>query len=189
LPAQSNTSNPGATKDRATERVAEKDKQLVVGKIASPFGVRGWTKVVSYTDPLEGLLERQQWRLTQRGNALAYTVVEGKTHGRFLIVKFDGIDDRDEVAKLTNALVVVEREELPDTDDESFYWADLIGLQVMTTDGLCLGEVDRMMETGANDVVVVSGERERLIPWIRDSVIKSVNLGERTITVDWDADF
>lgn len=167
----------------------ESDEPLVLGKIASPFGVRGWTKVLSYTDPVEGLLDHKTWSVNQRGRQSGYKVVEGKRHGKFLIVKFDGIDDRDEVAKLTNALVVVERGELPDTDDDSFYWADLIGLEVVTTDGIQLGVVERMMETGANDVVVVSGERERLIPWVRDSVISSVDLTERKITVNWDADF
>ena len=93
------------------------------------------------------------------------------------------------MARLTNALVVLDRVELPEAESDSYYWADLIGLKVITTQGVRLGEVERMMETGANDVVVVSGERERLIPWIRDSVIKSVNLTESIITVDWDADF
>ena len=93
------------------------------------------------------------------------------------------------MARLTNALVVLDRVELPEAESDSYYWADLIGLAVITTQGVRLGEVERMMETGANDVVVVSGERERLIPWIRDSVIKSVNLTESIITVDWAADF
>ena len=167
----------------------ENDKQLVVGKIASPFGVRGWTKVLSYTEPADGLLDYKQWIVSQRDRETSYNVVEGKKHGKFLIVKFEGIDDRDEIAKLTNAQVVMERRDLPDTDDDSYYWVDLIGLAVETTDGTRLGVVERMMETGANDVVVVNGERERLIPWIRDSVIKSVDLKERKITVDWDADF
>lgn len=166
-----------------------KDKELVLGKIASPFGVRGWTKVLSYTDPAEGLLDYKEWSLSQRGAKRRYKIVEGKKHGKFLIAKLDGIDDRDEVAKLTNALVVMERSELPDTEDDSYYWADLIGLQVVTIDGTELGEVERMMETGANDVVVVKGERERLIPWVKGSVVKSVDLSDRTIVVDWDADF
>ena len=175
--------------NQTTRKDAKKDKQIVLGKIASPFGVRGWTKVVSYTEPLEGLLDYQQWCLSQGDKQKTYNIVEGKRHGKFLIAKFDGIDDRDLVARLTNALVVLEREQLPDADGDSYYWADLIGLKVVTTDGVQLGEVQRMMETGANDVVVVAGERERLIPWIRESVIKSVDLTESTITVDWDADF
>ncbi len=185
MSAPNNPSDSGANNNRA----AAKDQQLVLGKIASPFGVRGWTKVVSYTEPLEALLDHQQWNLSQNGRQVVHNVVEGKPHGKFLIAKFDGIDDRDDVARLTNALVVLERNQLPDSEDDSFYWADLIGLQVVTTDGTVLGEVERMMETGANDVVVVAGERERLIPWIRDSVIRAVSLKEGKITVDWDADF
>ena len=184
-----NQSDPASPRDSASNQSSKKDKQIVLGKIASPFGVRGWTKVVSYTDPYEGLLEYQQWNLSQGNQQKTYSVVEGKRHGKFLIAKFDGIDDRDLVARLTNALVVLDRVELPEAESDSYYWADLIGLAVITTQGVRLGEVERMMETGANDVVVVSGERERLIPWIRDSVIKSVSLTESIITVDWDADF
>ena len=165
------------------------DKQLVLGKIASPFGVRGWTKVLSYTDPQAGLLDYKTWMLRLRGALKPYQLVEGKKHGKFLIAKFDGIDDRDDVAKLTNALVVLERSELPETEDDGYYWADLIGLEVTTADGEVLGRVDRMMETGANDVMVVTGERERLIPWITDSVVRVVDLDEGRITVEWDADF
>jgi len=90
---------------------------------------------------------------------------------------------------LTNALVIVERENLPDADDDSYYWADLIGLQVVTIDGIQLGKIVRLLETGANDVMVVNGERERLIPWVRESVVKSVDLQAGSITVDWDVEF
>jgi len=167
----------------------EKDNQLVLGKIASPFGVRGWTKVVSYTDPVEGLLEYRKWSLSLGGKQQTVDVLEGRKHGKFLIARFDGVDDRDEVARLTNALVIVERENLPDADDDSYYWADLIGLQVVTIDGIQLGKIVRLLETGANDVMVVNGERERLIPWVRESVVKSVDLQAGSITVDWDVEF
>lgn len=167
---------------------AKENKELTLGKIASPFGVRGWTKVVSYTDPAVGLLEYPKWTVQQSGREQVFTVVEGRQHGKFLVAKFEGIDDRDEVAKLTNALVVVDRSELPSADD-SYYWADLIGLEVISDQGQSFGKVDRLLETGANDVLVVNGERERLIPWITDSVVVSVDLKAKTIVVNWDADF
>ena len=95
--------------------------------------------MVSYTDPYEGLLEYQQWNLSQGNQQKIYSVVEGKRHGKFLIAKFDGIDDRDLVARLTNALVVLDRGKLPEADSDSYYWADLIGLEVITTQGVrCL---------------------------------------------------
>lgn len=171
------------------DQIPPPQDKIVLGKIASPFGVRGWTKVISYTEPTEGLLDYGVWVVNQNGRQKRLTVDSGKSHGKFLVVKFKDIDDRDDVAKLTNATVEVSRAELPDTQDGSFYWADLIGLSVSTVQGVSLGKVEKMMETGANDVLVVRGERERLIPWIMDEVIVEVALESGQLTVDWDPDF
>ena len=115
-------------------------------------------------------------------------MLQGKPHGKFLVVKFDGIDDREEAGLLTHAEVMVSRDELPASDD-GYYWADLIGLKVVTTDSTELGWVESLMETGANDVLVVNGDRERLIPWIENEVIVAVDLAGKCLTVDWDPDF
>jgi len=112
---------------------------IVLGKISAPFGVRGWSKVTSFTEPPEGILEYKK----------------------------------------------VQRDQLPESKDE-YYWADLIGLEVVTTKDVNLGLVDSLMETGANDVLVVKGDSERLVPWIADEVIVKVDLESRIITVDWD---
>lgn len=164
-------------------------RTIVVGKIASPFGVRGWTKVLSYTEPPTGLLDYPIWQLKKQNTDRRIELLEGRQHGKFLVVKFDGIEDRDDVAKLTNALVEVTRDQFPESDQDSYYWADLIGLKVVTTLGVELGEVDSLMETGANDVLVVKGDRERLVPWIQPDVVREVNLGDRKMVVDWDPDF
>lgn len=178
-----------ADKHSVAEGSVSEAEKIVLGKIASPFGVRGWTKVASYTEPTEGLLDYKVWEVNQNGKKSRLTVQDGRVHGKFLAVKFNGIDDRDDVAKLTNALVELSREDLPEPQDGSYYWADLIGLSVQTVDGVDLGSVERIMETGANDVLVVSGDRERLIPWIQEDVIKSVDIEEKFLTVDWDPDF
>lgn len=162
---------------------------IVLGKVASPFGVRGWTKVTSYTEPADGLLAYKDWEINLNGRKSRLALQEGRPHGKFLAVKFDGIDDRDEVAKLTNALVEISRKDLPEPRDGSYYWADLIGLNVKTLDGVMLGTVEKMMETGANDVLVVSGDKERLVPWIQGDVIKTVSVEDNLLTVDWDPDF
>jgi len=164
------------------------EQLITLGKVSAPFGVRGWTKVTSYTTPLERLLEYPVWRVVQRGKVTEYKVVEGRPHGKFIVVKFDGIDDRDDVALLTNASVVVDRQDLPTLDPGDFYWADLIGLSVSNTEGVSFGKVERLMETGSNDVLVVAGDRERLIPWIMDDVVMAVDING-SILVDWDADF
>ena len=113
---------------------------------------------------------------------------QGKPHGKFMVVQFEGIADRDAAALLTHSEVQVQRDQLPESTD-GHYWADLIGLEVNTIDGVKLGTVDSLMETGANDVLVVKGDSERLVPWIEDEVIVTVDLENRIITVNWDPDF
>ena len=108
--------------------------------------------------------------------------------GKFIVVQFDGINDRDEAALLTHAEVQVQRSQLPESED-GYYWADLIGLNAITKDGVELGVVESLMETGANDVLVVKGDRDRLIPWIENEVIVQVDLAGKTLTVDWDPEF
>ncbi len=164
-------------------------EKIVLGKIASPFGVRGWSKITSYTEPPEGLLDYSVLEVSKSGKKYRLTLEQGKPHGKFLAVKFAGIDDRDQAALYTNALIEVSRDDLPDTQDGSYYWADLIGMAVQTPDGIDLGTVERMMETGANDVLVVCGDRERLIPWIQGDVVKKVELQQNLLTVEWDPDF
>lgn len=175
--------------DGAVSGSRQSDSQLIVlGKLAAPFGVRGWSKVTSYTEPPDGILNYKTWSVVKNGSARELTVLQGKPHGKFLVVKFDGIDDREEAGLLTHAEVMVSRDELPASDD-GYYWADLIGLKVVTTDSTELGWVESLMETGANDVLVVNGDRERLIPWIENEVIVAVDLAGKCLTVDWDPDF
>lgn len=164
-------------------------RDIVVGKIASPFGVRGWTKVVSYTEPGNGLLNYPVWQLTRGKLRQSVEVEEGRQHGKFLVVKLKDIDDRDQIALLTNAEIVVAREQFPDTAEGDYYWADLIGLTVTTITGVELGVVDSMLETGANDVLVVKGDRERLVPWITPDVVTEVDIKNGILKVDWDPDF
>jgi len=162
---------------------------VVVGKIASPFGVTGWTKVVSFTEPDTGILDYTGWTLRKGGRTESVEVEQGRKHGKFVVVKFKDIDDRDLVALRTNAEVEVDREQFPEAEEGSFYWVDLIGLSVVNTEGVELGAVDSMLATGANDVLVVKGDRERLVPWIRPDVVKAVDLENSRLTVDWDPDF
>lgn len=161
---------------------------IVLGKISAPFGVRGWSKVTSFTEPPEGILEYKTWSVVKNGSARTLSVQQGKPHGKFMVVQFEGIADRDAAALLTHSEVQVQRDQLPESTD-GHYWADLIGLEVNTIDGVKLGTVDSLMETGANDVLVVKGDSERLVPWIEDEVIVTVDLENRIITVNWDPDF
>jgi len=161
---------------------------IVMGKMSAPFGVKGWVKVTSFTDPPEGILNYKDWLLVKNGATDHYSIAQGKPHGKFVVVKFDGIDNRDAAALLTHAEIQVSRSQMP-TSDEDFYWVDLIGLQVQNKDAVDLGVVESLMETGANDVLVVKGDRERLIPWIAEDVILTVDLDNSLIIVDWDPGF
>ena len=114
---------------------------------------------------------------------------QGKPHGKGLVAKLDGVVDRDQAAALMDFTVSVDRGQLPENPDGTYYWADLVGLTVTTQQGQQLGTVDYMMETGANDVMVVAGDRERLIPFVLGQVVAKVDLESGLILVDWDPEF
>lgn len=162
---------------------------VVLGRVAGLHGVRGWIKVYSDTAPVEGIFGYRRWSLALGDETRVYDLEEGRTQGRRLIAKLGDVDDRDAATALVGARIGVSRDALPATAPGEYYWADLIGLEVETVDGKRLGTVTRLLETGANDVIVVEGERERLIPWLHGRVIESVSLDERRIRVHWDPEF
>jgi 16S rRNA processing protein RimM len=161
---------------------------VVLGRIAGLFGIRGWVKVYSYTEPREAVLDYPRWLLSGRDGWREATVAEGQRHGKTIIARIDGYADRDEAAELIGAEIAVRREELPATQGGQFYWSDLEGLRVVHRDGTELGSVAYLLETGANDVMVVQGEQERLIPFVMDEVVLGVDLAEGRIDVDWEWD-
>ena len=163
-----------------------------MGRINGLFGVKGWVKVFSYTQPRDAIRNYRQWYLKQdgqqHGNWRSVNVAECKTHGKGIIARIEGIDDRDEAAKLVESDIAVDRSALPAAAEGSFYWADLEGLQIVTGDGADLGRVAYLLETGSNDVLVTTGKPERLIPFIMGTVILDVDLAKGVITVDWEVD-
>ena len=161
---------------------------VVLGRISGLFGVKGWVKVYSYTEPREAVLEYRRWLLSGKDGWREATVAEGQRHGKTIIARIEGFDDRDQAASLVGSNIAVPRDELPETDSGHYYWSDLEGLRVVRRDGSELGRVDYLLETGANDVMVVKGERETLIPFVMETVIVDVDLTEGVITVDWDWD-
>jgi 16S rRNA processing protein RimM len=161
---------------------------IVLGRISGLFGVKGWVKVYSYTDPREAVLNYDRWLLSGKDGWQEATVAEGQRHGKTIIVRIDGFDDRDRAASLIGTDIGIPRDELPDTDEGHYYWSDLEGLRVVQRDGTELGKLGYMLETGANDVMVVQGETERLIPFVMDEVILGVDLAKGEIRVDWEWD-
>lgn len=162
---------------------------IVVGRVSGLHGVRGWIKVYSHTQPRKNILSYSTWYLKRQGKWQAVELQEGRLHGKAILAHLVDIDDRDLAATLVGSDIAIRREQLSDTAEDEYYWADLIGLEVVTETGIELGKVDSLFETGANDVLVILGERERLIPFIPQQVILEVNLSEGRMVVDWDPEF
>jgi 16S rRNA processing protein RimM len=145
--------------------------------------------VVSWCQPPENLLTYSPWHLRLRDRWTVWRPEEGRAHGKGLAARLEGCSDRDQAQALGGAAVAVRRTQLPEPERGEFYWADLIGLQVVGAEGGELGRVSGLMETGANDVLIVQGERERLIPYLPGQVVLEVDLEAKRIRVDWDPDF
>lgn len=162
---------------------------VVIGTILGPFGVRGWIKVQSHTDPPENILRYSPWFIAEQSGVGERRVLDGRRHGNVVVARVEGVTDRDQAALLQRAEISVPRYRFPPLKRGQYYWADLIGLEVRTTEGMVLGSVANMMETGANDVMEVRGERERLIPFVIGQCVKEVRLDDGVIIVDWDPEF
>lgn len=162
---------------------------VVVGRVAGLYGVRGWIKVISYTDPRKNILGYRPWHLERAGIIEPVDLAAGREQGKGLVAQVAGIEDRDAAAGLIGANILVNRELFAQTGSNEYYWRDLVGLRVATIEGVTLGVVDSLLETGANDVLVLQGERRRLIPFVVDDIVKRVDLDAATIVVDWDPEF
>ncbi len=164
-------------------------RPIVLGRVGAPHGVRGWLRIQSFARPPESILEHARWFLARAEAWEPWRVADSRIGEKALTVRLQGCDDRDSALALRHCDIAVPREELPPLEPDEWYWADLIGLQVETTEGVALGRVDHLLETGANDVLVVRGDRERLIPWAQERVIRSVEIDQGRLVVDWDEDF
>ena len=175
--------------------MAKHSQETVIGQITSVFGVKGWLKVFSYTDPKDGILDYRNWTLVHNGQRIPARLEEGRRQGQGIVVRLKGIDDRGLARTYCGADITVPMAELPDLPEGEFYWHQLEGLTVFTTDKECLGRVDHLIGTGSNDVLIVRAtdesidQRERLIPYLPEQVVKNVNLTESAMTVDWDPEF
>jgi 16S rRNA processing protein RimM len=168
-------------------RKALERKLVPLGHVAGVHGIQGWVKIHSQTEPREAIFEYQPWLL---GDSLEEVRVrQGKKHGNRLIALLEDIDSREQAEALVHQPIAVYRDQFPEPPSGEFYWADLLGLVVKLEDGRELGTIEQMLATGANDVMVVRGERERLIPFVHGQYVKKVDLDAGVVTVDWDPDF
>lgn len=170
------------------------DRPVVLGHVSGLFGVKGWLKVYSYTRPAFNLLEYEDWLIGRQDAWRPFRVLDARVQGKTLIAHLasgnnEALSDRDAALELIDLEIAVTRDQLPAPEPGEYYWFDLVGLDVVNRDDVPLGRVKAMMETGANDVLVIQGERERLVPFVIGEIIEAVDLDAGRIVADWDPDF
>jgi len=167
---------------------------IQVGHVHTAYGIKSWVWVMSRTPPIANIFAYGPWYLDRAGTLSPVKLADHRAQGKGLVAQFAGCEDRNAADLLMGATIWVPKSVLQTQADDEYLWSDLIGLRVITDSGVLLGVVDDMMETGANDVIVVQAcdgsidEQERLLPWV-DSVVLKVDLDAKRITVDWDPDY
>ena len=166
------------------------EKLVLLGRIVGVHGVRGELKLESYTEPRMQIFRYQPWLLRTASGEKTIDACRGRAQGKGLVAELPGIADRDAAAALAGAEIWVMRSALPAVKPGEYYWSDLEGLEVVTTEGVSLGKVSHVVATGANDVLVVKdAKRERLIPFLVGQFVVKIDLDATSITVDWDPEF
>jgi 16S rRNA processing protein RimM len=166
----------------------DNSKYIVVGKIGATYGIAGWLKIHTYTEFGENILHYAPWYLSvaDQQSYDEITIETGKPHGNSFIAKLHGIDTPEAARLYTGKTISIKRSQLPDLKQGEYYWSDLVGLTVINTRGEALGTVSYLIETGANDVLVIKGDKEHAIPYLPGSVVLSVDLAKKEIIVDWE---
>jgi 16S rRNA processing protein RimM len=161
-------------------------KRIVVGRIAGVFGVKGWLKVMSYTSPRENILNYTPWQIQLKDTWREVCVQDWKAHNKGLTVVLEGIDDRDVARELTGADILVLRSQLEELPQGEYYQEDLLEMEVINREGKSLGRVKEIMETGANEVLVIEGEHRHLVPLVWDRYLLAIDQDTGVIRVDWE---
>lgn len=160
-----------------------------MGYIKGAFGVKGWVKISANTEYTDSLLDYPQWRLTRNGKSIMLALENGKLNGDELQVKFEQINDRDAAHELRGYTIEINRADFAPAEEDEYYWADLVGMNVVNLQGESLGSVMNLMETGAHDILVIDGEHgQKLIPFV-EQFINEVDNEKRIITADWGLDY
>ena len=168
----------------------EDDKKIYLGKITGVHGIKGWLKIQSFSSPPENILNYPLWIISNRGQEGFYSVEQGRKHSNKIIVKLEKIDDRTKAESLINSKIKIRRSELPKLSNESHYWSHFEGLSVLNSEEKLIGIVDSLIETGANDVMVVNTTKDKriLIPFVMHEIIKEVSIELNYVKVDWQID-
>ena len=174
----------------------EDSEKVIVGKITAAFGVHGWVRIHSYTEPEENFFKYSNVQLKGTDQKpLPIKIEEWKPHGKGFVAYLKGCDSRTQAELYRGMQFTIPKSALAELEADDYYWSQLIGLKVQSTAKRLFGRVDSMLETGANDVLVVKAcensvdKKERLIPYLYGTVVQNVDLESEMITVDWDEDF
>ncbi|WP_045760525.1 ribosome maturation factor RimM [Xanthomonas albilineans] len=168
----------------------DSQRRILLGRVLGAFGIRGEAKLESWTEPRLAIFRYQPWIVRKPdGSESTLAGVRGRASGKSLIASLPEVSDRDAVEALRGTEIYVTRSSLPPPRPDEYYWVDLEGLDVRTVEGAALGQVSHLFSTGANDVLVVRGERERLVPFVQPDYVRSVDFEANLIVVDWDPEF
>lgn len=170
--------------------MSDNERRIPLGRIVGAFGIRGQIKIESWTEPRDAIFRYQPWILRDAsGVEREFSGARGRETGKHLVANFPDVTDRDVVEAMRGTEIFVPRSSLPPPSPGEFYWVDLEGFRVLNVDGQDYGTVSHLFSTGANDVLMVRGDRERLVPFVEPDFVKSVDFDAGLITVDWDPDF
>lgn len=163
---------------------------VIMGRIVAAQGLLGWVKIQTFTEHMDTLIDYDTWQLGNDTHPWrTFKVLECKPHTKVLVAKLEGISDRTAAEGCKGLLIAVPRTSLPKEGVDEYYWSDLIGMTVVNLEGQELGKVDHLLDMGANDIMSVRDEAgEILIPFL-SHVVQQVNLEEKLIRVDWQADY
>lgn len=161
---------------------------VVMGQIVAPYGIKGWIKVRAFTGRLDALLDYPSWWVGKEGDWRECEVLEAHVQGKTVVAEIEGCSSRNESERMKGVQIAVPRDMLPAAGENEYYWNDLIGLEVFNLEGEKFGKVESILETGANDVLVVKNGNEHLIPFI-GQYVHEVDLENKRVLVDWKADY
>lgn len=163
---------------------------VLVGSIGKPYGIKGWVRINSYTEPSSNIFLYRPWYLsTVDQESYKLAIIQHQIHQRQLLVQFENCQSPETVRLLTNHKIYVKRQQLLPLGPQDYYWADLEGLKVYTCENIYLGTVQSLFATGSNDVLIVIGKKRILIPFLLEKTVKSIDLVQQSMIVDWDPNF
>jgi 16S rRNA processing protein RimM len=166
-----------------------KQALVTVGRISGIYGVAGWVKIVSYTRPVTNIFSYSPWLIGEGDQQESREILEGRVQGKGLIARLRDLNDRDVARSYIGKPIALNRSQMPELPPGEYYWCDLMHLDVITQAGVYLGKVTDILETGANDVLVIEGEKRHLVPLIMDRYVTLIDLTGGRITVDWDPEY